>query len=234
MRLITSADEELFLTASVAGKLGRTRPLVERLQERYDAAPHEPEAAFEYALALTAALPSITSDFEVHAAFGTIVEMLGGVVDAAPDHWLARYCRARLRALVPTSYSVFTIYTESELSKAAVDIGDLVLRQSRQRWMPYFASTHLLAAFIQRMADESGTTVDPPLPVADLLDAVTGRPHHPVAFPALGAMLCEPFVALHDLWDGPRRARLGEVMAALFPGQPAVERALAGDPLVGT
>jgi len=234
VRLITSADEELFLTASVAGKLGRTRPLVERLQERYDAAPHEPEAAFEYALALTAALPSITSDFEVHAAFGTIVEILGGVVDAAPDHWLARYCRARLRALVPTSYSVFTIYTESELSKAAVDVGDLVRRQSGQPWVSYFASTHLLAAFIQRMADESGTAVDLPMPAAELVGAVTGRPHRPVAFPALGAMLCEPFVALYDLWDGPQRARLGEVMAALFPGQPAVERALAGEPLART
>jgi hypothetical protein len=59
---------------------------------------------------------------------------------------------------------------------------------------------------------------------------VTGRPYRPVAFPALGAVLCEPFVELHDPWDGEKKARLGEVMAAPLPDS-RPPNGLAGEPL---
>jgi hypothetical protein len=231
VRLITPADEEIFQTVSLAGKLGRAAPVLEKFERRYHADPGDPDAAFGYALALTAALPSVTTDFEIHAAFGATIEVLGEVVSAVPDHWLARYCRARLRALVPSSYSVFTIHTESELAKAAADLNELLAAQSGQPARPYFASPCVLAAVVRCSAEETGTPVGDGPDRAELLAAAAGQPRARVPYPALGAMLCEPFIALHDRSTGSERDLAGDLMATMFPDQVAVKQALARQPV---
>jgi len=231
VRLITPADEEIFQTVSLAGKLGRTAPVLAQFERRYNADPGDPDAAFPYALALTAALPSVTTDFEIHAAFGATIEVLGEVVTASPDHWLARYCRARLRALVPSSYSVFAIHTESELAKAAADLNELVAQQSEQPARSYFAGPYVLAAVVRWSAEESGTPVADGPGSAELLAGAAGQPRTRVPYQALGAMLCEPFIALYDRSTGPERELAAELMAAMFPDQAAVKRALGRQPV---
>ena len=231
MRLITPADEEIFQTVSLAGKLGRTAPVLAQFERRYNADPGDPDAAFPYALALTAALPSVTTDFEIHAAFGATIEVLGEVVAASPEHWPARYCRARLRALVPSSYSVFAIHTESELAKAAADLNVLVAQQSGRPPRSYFACPYVLAVVVRSSAEESGTPVGDGPDGAELLAAAAALPRTPVPYQALGAMLCEPFIALYDRSTGAERELAGELMRTLFPDQAAVKRALGRQPV---
>ena len=62
--------------------------------------------------------------------------------------------------------------------------------------------------------------------IARLVAAAAARPAAPVPLPALSAILCEPFVALHGMLTGPDRRRIRELMVSLYGGQPAVVAAL--------
>lgn len=234
MRLITRADENLFHTVTVATKLGRAKAIVDRLGARYDDDWDSVDAAFPYALAMVAVLQTSGTDFEKHAGYTDVIETLGDVLHADPDHWLARYCRARIRALIPTSYSVYRNYVVGERGKAVRDADELIERQSMAPAQPYFACTYLLAA---RMAledtalegTESGTAGDAGDGVdraAGLIERAAALPADAVPFPALAAILCEPFVACYSQPAVPSRALVGDLMSALFPEVPAVRRAL--------
>jgi hypothetical protein len=78
-----------------------------------------------------------------------------------PDDWLARYCRARLRAMIPGAYGVVANVAD-ELAMAAEDLDQLIQRQSYEPWLGYFASAYLLDAFVGRLtADMHTSRVDP-------------------------------------------------------------------------
>lgn len=223
MRLIARADDELYGLASVAAKLGRTGKLLDRLGSADSSDPHDAEAAFAYALARMAMLPVVGAEFEAHAGFTALVEAFGRVLEIEPGHWLARYGRARLRALIPSSYGAFTVQVSGELVNAARDLDELLAYQSRTGWQPYFASGHALAAVVGHL---SGDTESCAAHLAVLLDC----PAAPVGLPALGALLCEPLVTLYATGAEPDRRRLGPLTAALYGDQPAVARALGWQP----
>jgi hypothetical protein len=220
VRLITTADDDLYEAVRVAARLGRAQPLLDTLNERYQDEWDNPEVCFRYALALTATLHTVRSDVDGHRRYNSTMEALGDVLSAAPDHWLARYSRARLRALVPTGFSAYTMFVEHERKMAAEDLTELAGRQSETAWQPYFASTYLQQAFVASQG------ADWPA-VAGFLDAAGEHPPAPVGLRALGAMLCEPFLALYNLVDADQRATVGGLMAAMFADQPAVAAALA-------
>ena len=225
MRLIDPADEELFQLASVAGKLGRAGSLLDRLADRRRAAPGDLDSAFGYALAQLAALPSRESDLAAHASFTSTIEAFGAVLDIEPVHWLARYGRARLRALIPSSYRTFSIYVPSELGRAAEDLAQLCEQQASQPPQPYFASAHALAAVVDRLSGHQDCERWP-----GQLAAIAAAPRVPVALPALGAVLCEPFMTLYGIVPDPHRQTIGTVMAALYGDQPVVRAALDRQP----
>jgi tetratricopeptide (TPR) repeat protein len=220
MRLIARADDELYGVASVAAKLGRTDKLLDRLSSAAQSDPEDPEAAFAYALARMA---MVQVDFDAHSRFSEIIDSLGQVLAIEPWHWLARYSRARLRALIPNSYGTLTVEVSGELGSAAEDLDDLLKYQAEADWQPYFASSHALAAVVGRL---SGATDR----CAAQLDALLDCPLAPVGLPVLGALLCEPLVTLHATSLEPERHRLGELMMALYGNQPVVARALGRQP----
>jgi hypothetical protein len=147
------------------------------------------------------------------------METLGDVLSSAPDHWLARYSRARLRALVPTGFSIYKIFVDHERNMANEDLQLLAEEQSAQPWQPYFASTHMQLAFV------ASQTEDWPA-VHGHIEAAGQQPPVPIRLPALGSMLCEPFLAVHGVVDAADRTAVGDLMAGLFPDQPAVVAAL--------
>jgi hypothetical protein len=220
MRLITTTDDELYEAVRVAVRLGRAKPLVDRLNERYQEGWDDPDVSFHYALAVMATLHTVQSDVEGHRCYNATMEALGDVLSAAPDHWLARYCRARLRALVPTGFSAYTMFVEHERTMANEDLKELAARQSGVPWQPYFAATHLQQAFVASQAEDWPAVVE-------LIDQAGAHPPAAVGFRALGAMLCEPFLALYHVVDLDRREVVGGLMAAMFPNQAAVTAALA-------
>lgn len=219
MRLIARADDELYGLASVAAKLGRTGRLLDRLGEAHSVRPDDAEAAFAYALARMAMLPVVGAEFEAHAGLTALVEAFGQVLAIEPGHWLARYGRARLRALIPSSYGAFTVQVSGELANAARDLDDLLAYQAGTRWQPYFASGHALAAVVGHLSGDTGRCA---AHLAVLLEC----PAAPVGLAALGALLCEPLVTLYATSAGPDRQRVGPLMAELYGDQPAVARAL--------
>ncbi|GIG56159.1 hypothetical protein Lfu02_05310 [Longispora fulva] len=214
MRLITRADDELYGLVSVAAKLGRADKVLDRLGEARLASPDDPEAAFAHALARMATLPSIQVGFEAHAEFTEVIDAFGQVLDREPRHWLARYGRARLRALIPSSYGAFTVQVSSELTHAAGDLDLLREHQAGVASQPYFASCHALAVVVDQL---SGRLPD--------LSALRACAPVPVGLPALGAILCEPLVTLHAAGVGPE---VGELLRGLYGDQPAVARVGAG------
>lgn len=224
MRLITRADDELYGLASVAAKLGRTGKLLDRLGSAYASSPDDAEAAFAYALARMAMLPVVGAEFEAHAGFTELVEAFGRVLAIEPGHWLARYGRARLRALIPSSYGAFTVQVSGELTNAAQDLDELLAYQAGTGWQPYFASTHALAAMVGHLSGDADRC-------ATHLAALVECPVAPVGLPALGALLCEPVVTLYATSVEPDRQRLGALMAELYGDQAAVARALGRQPL---
>jgi hypothetical protein len=148
------------------------------------------------------------------------MEALGDVLSAAADHWLARYCRARLRALVPTRFSAYTMFVEHERTMAREDLDDLADRQAAVPWQPYFACTHVQQAYVASMSDDWPA-------VANFLELAGRQPPAPVGFRALGSMLCEPLLALHTSVGVGQRPVVAGLMAAMFPDQAAVAAALA-------
>lgn len=215
MRLITPADDELYGLASAAGKLGRADRLLAMLEAESGARPADSEAAGRYALAMMAVLPSVTFELAAHAPFTAAIEALGGVLAIQPDHWLARYGRARLQILVPGRYGLDSGQTTTELAAAREDLDYLLDLQSRSACQPpYFVSAHALTAVLD------GLTCEPPS--THLLDELAACPRVSVRLPALGSVLCEPLVTLYNGSAERERHLIGEVAAALYGDQAAV------------
>jgi hypothetical protein len=228
VRLITAADEELFGLVSAAAKLGKADRLLTRLAEAYQADPDDSEAGFRYALAMMAALPGVGIDvaLEAHARFTITVEAFGQVLSLAPEHWLARYGRARLQALVPGAYGVVTASPVAGQFDAREDLDHLLTQQARSPGQPYFASTHALAVLVDQLLDNE----DPARRASDFA-ALAACPRIPVRLPKLGAVLCEPLVALYHTCDGTDRETVGEVMSVLYGHQAAVVNARYHQPV---
>jgi hypothetical protein len=217
VRLITPSDDELYGLASAAGKLGRAGKLLARLEDACRADPRDVAAADRFALAQMAVLPSVGIEFAAHARFTDTIEALGAVLALDPESWLARYSRARLRALTPSSYGAYAVRISGELAGALDDLDQLIALQARCAPQPYFACTHALAAVIDQLAGTPAPAGRPPL-----LEALAAVPAIPVRLPALGAVLCEPLATLYAAAAGPERHAIGEVMAALHGDQPVV------------
>ncbi|WP_432994615.1 hypothetical protein [Dactylosporangium sp. CA-233914] len=223
VRLITPADDELYGLASAAGKLGRAAKLLDRLADAVRAAPADPQAAGRHALALMAVLPSIGIEFAAHARFTATVEALTDVLDLEPEHWLARYSRARLRTLIPSSYGAYAVQIAGDLDSAREDVDRLIAHQATLPPQPYFISAHALAAVLDELAAAPPTPGRP-----GLLGALAAAPREPVRLVALGAVLCEPLATLHaQAGTGAQlRTALGEVLGAVYGDQPAVAAVL--------
>lgn len=227
MRLVTTADDELFGVVSAAAKLGKADRLLSRLQDAHRADPDDPEAAFRFALAMMAALSGrgVDVELEAHARFTTTTEAFGLVLLAAPRHWLARYCRVRLQALVPGAYgAIFSSQASCEFD-AREDLDHLRTQQA-QHPQPYFASTHALAVLVDQLLD-----IDDADRRASHFAALATCPRLPARLPNLGAVLCEPLVALYHSCEGTDRQIVGEVMSAVYGDQPAVLAARHGQPV---
>jgi hypothetical protein len=197
----------------------RADRLTDRFQQRYEEEWDNPEVSFQYALALMATLQSIRSGVDGHRTYSVAMETLGDVLSAAPDNWLARYSRARLRALVPTAFTVYKMFVEHERNLANDDLRDLAERQSGVAWQPYFACAHLQLAFLASQAEDWPT-------VHRQIELAGAQPPAPVGLPALGTMLCEPFLAVHGVVEAGHRAAVGDLMATMFPEQEIVTTAL--------
>jgi hypothetical protein len=226
VRLITGADDELYGLASAAGKLGWAAKLLARLDDERRAAPADSEAAGRHALAMMAVLPSVGIEFAAHARFTATIEALGNALSLDPGHWLARYGRARLRALIPSSYGAYSVRMSGELEAARDDLDYLLGLQARHLAEPYFVSTHALAAVIDHLAGGPAASAS-----ARLAEALAACPRAPVRWPALGAVLCEPLLTLHASSADPERAAIGEVLSALYGDQPVVASALRWQPV---
>lgn len=224
MRLIEAADDELFEAVSLAAKLGRADNLVERLERRHYENPEEPRAAFSYALALLAVLPTTATEIEVHGRFGAAADALDAVVAAVPDHWLARYLRIRLRCLLAIGPGTLHSVADEELRKATAELDELIDLQSRVDRQPYFSCALLLAARLAALPGQSGRTPDE---VADLAARADRHPVGHLPFRALGILFREPVAA------GPEIAPVPERRTAPRPSPaPAVDD-LAGRALLG-
>ena len=66
MRLITTADENLYQAVFLAAKFGRAGKLVDPFQKAYEDEWDNPEVSFRYALALMATLHSIRTNVDGH------------------------------------------------------------------------------------------------------------------------------------------------------------------------
>jgi hypothetical protein len=218
VRLISPADDELYGLASAAGKLGRAGKLLDRLADACRADPADAEAAGRYALAQMAVLPSIGVEFAAHARFTAAVEAFGDVLSLGPDNWLARYGRARLRALIPSSYGAYSVRMSDDLESARDDVDHLLTRQATLTPQPYFASAYALALVVDQLAGNPAAAGFPAL-----LAALAACPRVPVRWVALGAVLCEPLATLYAGSAGePQRQAIGELMSAVYGAQPAV------------
>jgi hypothetical protein len=194
MRLIQTADDELFEAVSLAGKLGRAERLVEGFEKRHDEHPDDADAAFSYALALLAVLPTAGSETEAHGRFHAAADALDLVLAAVPDHWLARYLRIRLRCLQVDSRSALRVQADAELGKANSELDELMELQSQAAWQPYFSSVLLLAARLTDLTQQSGPAADR---VAELTARAERNPGRRIPFRALETLLREPFDTSH-------------------------------------
>ena len=187
MRLIEAADAELFEAVGLAARIGRAERMLDRLEDGWSKNPDDPDAAFRYALALLATLPTGGSEIEVYGRFGAVTEALDRVVDAVPGHWPARYLRIRLSCLLLLGHDA----TAAELERTERELDALIDLQSQAGPQPYFAATLILAV---RLAEWPGRSRDADR-VAGLRAALAGDPGRPLPFRALAAVLGDPFVA---------------------------------------
>ncbi|WP_432994635.1 hypothetical protein [Dactylosporangium sp. CA-233914] len=223
MRLFNDGDERLFHAVTVAVRLGRSAKLVKALAADYDEYWDDPEAGFKYALALVAAMQAGGTEQRNHDRYAKSLEALDDVLDGMPEHWPARYCRVRHRVLVRTGYGRYQEYAGDDRDKVAEDLASLLHGQQQdQPWQPYFTAAAMLAAqFHAGQGDQAQA--------AALIDDAAGRPRAPIPYPALGAILVDPFLTLfHGSAPPPQRATVGAVMAALFPANPAVQATIRG------
>ena len=221
MRLITRADDELYSLINTAGKLGRAAKILARLESERDGARNDPEAAGRYALALMGALPGMGSGLDAQARFTDAIQAFGRVLALDPDHWLARYGRARLRTLVPSSYGSYAVQTERELALAGEDLRYLIDLQAQLPAQAYFASTHAAALLVERLAGAQD-----PDALGRLAQVLRGCPLEPVRLPALGAVLCEPLATIYASGGEERdRETIGTTLVTLYGDQAAAESA---------
>jgi hypothetical protein len=222
MRLIEAADAELFEAMSLAGRMGRAARMLERLDERYRRDPDDPEAAFRYALGALATLPTAASELEVYGRFGGVVESLDRTVSAVPEHWLARYLRIRLRCLSMASHSA----SEPEFASVEDEIDALITLQEEAQWQPYFAAAFVLAS---RLAEWPGRARDSSR-VVRLRAAAQREAGHPLPFPALAAVLSDPFAAGYAPVAAPERhaPRVAPLSADELDGHALLSEAAAG------
>lgn len=221
MRLVTPEDDQLYGLAYAAARLAKADALLAQFEQAREADPGDADAACRHALALMATLSTVGASFEAHAQFTFAIEAFEDVLAAAPDHWLARYSLARLRALIPSGYGTVPTSETNLLAEARAGLADLIDRQRTQTFQPYFASTIALAAVVDQLAGETD-----PGRWSERLAALATCPRQPVALPHLSAVLCEPFITLHAGCPEEDRKTVGEVMAALYGDHPAVAAAL--------
>jgi len=230
MRPITQEDETLFRTVAMAAKLGRADAVIEHLGRQYADQWDDPEKGFSYALAMVASLcagglfPKGARQRELGTIYGELMETLDDVLYVAPDHWLARYCRILVRMLLPTAGGFEEYFARGERASLIPDLADLMDRQLKTPWQPYFACTCVVAAGL-------AYTDEPHTPrAAQLIVEAAGKPNRPIPFQTLGSVMCQSFVELHSDPNVPERALLGTMMSALFPNQPAAVTALHEQP----
>jgi hypothetical protein len=214
---ITRGDEELFGTVMVAARLGRSEPIVARLRQRYEQEWDDPRAGFPYALALLALLQSGREELREQLNYTEIVETLSDLLYHEPDHWLGRYLRIHTRSLLPVHAEEHQAYVTAERTRAAEDAAELIERQAKVDWQPWFACPYILAA---RLAWEAGERDRVP----ELVRAAAAQPGAAVPFGALGGLLCEGLLWYMSQPDLPERDTAHAVMDALFADQPAVRR----------
>jgi hypothetical protein len=218
---ITRGDEELFGTVMVAARLGRAGPIVDQLRERYEREWDDPRAGFPYALALLALLQSGREDLRTGVNYTEIVETLSDLLYHEADHWLGRYLRIHTRTLLPVRAKEHQAYVTAERTRAAEDAAELIERQAKADWQPWFACPYILAARLAWEADDRDR-------VPALVSAAAARPGAPVPFRALGGLLCEAFIWYDSEPDVPERDTAGALMETLFGDQPAARRARIG------
>ena len=221
MRLVTAEDDQLYGLAYAAARLGKADDLLARFEQAHQDDPGDADAACRYALALMATLSTVGASFEAHARFTFAIEAFETALAAAPDHWLAAYGLARLRALIPSGYGTVPTSETNLLAEARAGLADLLDRQRAVAYQPYFTSTVALAAVVDPLAGEHD-----PLRWSQRLAEIAAGPRVPVEFPHLGAALCEPLITLYGECPEPDRSTIGEVMAALYGNHPAVAAAL--------
>lgn len=219
MRLITRADDELYGLISTAGRFGRAQKILDLLERERDAARDDPEAVGRHALALMAALPAMARGLGAHAGVTDAIEAFGDVLALDPDHWFARYGRARLRTLVPSSYGNYTVRTDGALAAAGEDLRYLIGLQARLPQQPYFASTHAAVLVVDLLMGEQD-----PDALGRLAELLRGSRLEPVRLPALGAVLCEPLATLHvAAREEPDREAIGTALTTLYGDQTAAD-----------
>ncbi len=215
---ITREHDELFAAVTIAARLGRAAPIVNRLRERYEKDVDDSLAGLPYALAMLAQLQS-SHDEHDDVNYTEIVETLSDLLYYEPDHWLGRYLRIHTRALLPADATEHQGYIVAERTRAAEDATELIERQDATAWQPWFACSYLLAA---RLAWESGDRETVP----GLVSAATARPGAAIGFRALGALLSEGFVWYTSRPELPGRDAVHAAMGTLFPHLPAARRPL--------
>lgn len=225
MQLISAHDDQLYGLAYTATKLGKADELLAWCEQARRDDPSDVGAACRQALVLMATFSSVGASFEAHARFTFAIDAFEEVLAAAPDHWLARYCLARLRALIPSGYGTAQTSGTNLLTEARDGLQELIKRQAEVAYQPYFASAFALAAVTDQLAGD-----DDPERWAARLAGVAAAPRVRVALPHLSAVLCEPLITLHAEHGGPERDTLGEVMSALYGHHPAVAAAMRSVP----
>jgi hypothetical protein len=225
---INRADDELFSTVVAAARLGRgrARAIVDRLSARYEQEWDDPMAGFPYALSMIALMQAGTDDeVDKGSAYNEIIEPLGDLLYSVPDHWLGRYLRSRMRAIIPPDATEYKQYAAAERARGMEDAEELIKRQSLVAWQPWFACPYLLTA---RLVWESEHP-DPDR-VAELVSTAAAETAGPIPFPGLNGILCEAFVWYYHQPGVPEPETVGGMMRTLFPDQPSVRHALGRGP----
>src|SRR6185312_11326839 len=192
VRLITRADDELYSLINTAGKFGRAAKILTTLERECTAAPDDVEALGRLALAQMAALVGMAGDMGAHAIVTEAIESCGRVLALDPDHWFARYARARLRTLAPSSYGSYTVQSDPGLAAARRDLEYLVGLQAQLPPQAYFTSTYAAAVIVDRLAGVPDHDT-----FGRLVDVLRAGPLEPVGLPAIGAVLCEPLATVY-------------------------------------
>ncbi len=218
---ITKTDDDLFGTLIAATRLGRITGLIEHLRTRYDEEWDDPLAGLPYALAMLAVLQSGREDLLELFNYTEIIETLSDLLYHEPDHWLGRYLRIHTRTLIPDGEHPH--YIAAERGKAVADVEELIERQGRGGWRPWFACSYVVAARAFWQADDQDRDQ-----LAALVASASAAARQPIGFPSLGSIMCSAFLWYHNRPELPERDTVSAIMGSLFPDHPAVRRELAG------